>query len=88
MGASYRSFAVSGAVALGLSPALLLRASCHRFAAGYNRCGTLDAGVLTREYFVHVPPFYDRKTARLLVLVTEHLAVPADNDHPQEQILE
>src|SRR5277367_4578183 len=69
MGSSFRPFAFSGLLALGLFSG----AACHRFAARASESGhwdgTLEAGGLTRQYFVHVPPFSDRRTPLPLVIV-------------------
>lgn len=53
--------------------ALLLGTACHRFRASAaeadSRYSSIDAGGLTRQYFLHVPPSYDGKTPLPLVLV-------------------
>ncbi len=69
MGPFYRPLASS----LGLVLALFSYTACRRIearaAAAADRHGSLDAGGLTRQYFVHVPPAYDGKSQLPLVLV-------------------
>lgn len=58
-----------GLLALGL----ILGVACGRLRVGAahagDRYGTIQAGDLTRQYFVHVPPSYDGKKPLPLVLV-------------------
>ncbi len=69
MEASFRRTGFSGLLVL----VLLLGVACHRYRASAaeadSRYSSIEAGGLTRQYFVHVPPSYDGKTPLPLVLV-------------------